>query len=153
MKKRITLFLGLMLSIIFMFSAYAGEWKTAENGRWWYQNDDGSYPQNTWQLINEKYYYFDAEGYLLVNTTTPDGYWVGEDGAMVSQGAGVQKTTNSVSSSASGFDGTYYWTPSGKSYHKSKDCRSLARSKTICSGSLSDAKREGKDDPCNNCVR
>ncbi len=150
MERKILVLLGLFLSIFFLFSAYAGEWKTAENGRWWYQNDDGSYPQNTWQLIDEKYYYFDAEGYLLVNTTTPDGYWVGPDGALVSKSPEVQQSS---ASSSSGSNGTYYWTPNGGSYHKSRNCRSLARSKTVYSGSLSKAKSEGKTDPCNNCVR
>jgi hypothetical protein len=46
-----------------------------------------------------------------------------------------------------------YWVPNGKSYHYSKGCRSLARSKTIYSGSLTEAKQAGKHDPCNNCVR
>lgn len=45
-----------------------------------------------------------------------------------------------------------YWTPNGKSYHFSKNCPSLSRSKTINSGTLSDALDEGKTDPCNNCA-
>lgn len=49
--------------------------------------------------------------------------------------------------------GTVYWTPNGKSYHSTSGCRSLARSKTILSGSISDAKAAGKSDPCNNCIR
>ena len=41
-----------------------------------------------------------------------------------------------------------YWTPKGKSYHTTKDCSALARSKTILSGSISES---GKDDPCDRC--
>lgn len=44
--------------------------------------------------------------------------------------------------------GTYYWTPSGKSYHKSKNCSTLSRSKTIMQGTLAES---GKTDPCNKC--
>ncbi|MGM9973791.1 MAG: MBL fold metallo-hydrolase [Clostridiaceae bacterium] len=43
---------------------------------------------------------------------------------------------------------TVYWTPGGKSYHTTKDCSTLSRSKTIYSGSLSDCP---KDDPCDVC--
>ena len=41
-----------------------------------------------WQIIGGKAYYFNGSsdgtyGALLTNTTTPDGYRVGADGAMV----------------------------------------------------------------------
>lgn len=45
---------------------------------------------------------------------------------------------------------TVYWTPNGKSYHYSKNCPTLSRSKTILSGPLSSTP---KDDPCNVCVK
>ena len=41
-----------------------------------------------------------------------------------------------------------YWTPKGKSYHSSKDCPTLSRSKTILSGSQAES---GKSDPCDRC--
>lgn len=47
---------------------------------------------------------------------------------------------------------TSYWTPNGKSYHFRTSCPSLSRSKTIHSGTLSDALDAGKTDPCNNCA-
>lgn len=47
-------------------------------------------------------------------------------------------------------DRTVYWTPSGKSYHYSKDCSTLSRSKTILSGPLSECP---KSDPCDKCVK
>ncbi len=43
-----------------------------------------------------------------------------------------------------------YWTPSGKSYHKTEDCQALSRSKTILSGTLEES---GKDDPCDHCYK
>jgi hypothetical protein len=46
---------------------------------------------------------------------------------------------------------TYYWTPSGKSYHTTKACNTLSRSKTILSGTLEEAITAGKSDPCNKC--
>ena len=59
---------------------------------WWYRNADGSYPASAWKLINGTWYYFNAGGYMLANTVTPDGYFVNADGAY--QPAGwVQNTT------------------------------------------------------------
>lgn len=46
-----------------------------------------------------------------------------------------------------------YWTPGGKSYHNSRNCSTLSRSKTINEGPLSDALAVGKSDPCNVCVK
>lgn len=44
---------------------------------------------------------------------------------------------------------TVYWTPSGKSYHYDRNCRTLARSKTILEGPGS---QSPKTDPCNVCA-
>lgn len=43
---------------------------------------------------------------------------------------------------------TVYWTPKGKSYHSTKSCRTLSRSKTILSGTQAES---GKYDPCDVC--
>ena len=79
---------------------WKGHWENNEKG-WWYVNRDGSYPVNNWQQIDSLWYFFDEEGYMktgwihwnekdyfcdetgamLVNTVTPDGASVGEDGA------------------------------------------------------------------------
>ena len=48
---------------------------------------------------------------------------------------------------------TVYVTPAGKSYHKTKNCTTLKRSKVINAVTLSQAKSQGKSDPCNICVR
>lgn len=70
------------LTLMLSMTAFAGQWKQDSKG-WWYQNDDGSFYQNGWQSINGKYYYFTADGYMLADTTTPDGYRVGADGAWI----------------------------------------------------------------------
>ena len=59
----------------------------------------------------------------------------------------TQPTTGSGSSTK-----TVYFTPGGGSYHYDKNCRTLSRSKTILSGTLSEAISKGKDDPCDVCV-
>ena len=82
-----------------------GAWKQAEDGRWWYDNGDGTYPKSCWQEINSKWYCFDEAGYMrtgwiewegkwyfcnesgemLRDCITEDNYLLGEDGAMINQ--------------------------------------------------------------------
>ena len=82
MKRFRLLIITTLLALSTSFSAFAGSWEEDSKG-WWYKNDDGSYPRSTWFTFatTGKQYYFNNEGYLLVNTTTPDGYKVGSDGA------------------------------------------------------------------------
>ena len=74
------------VAIMAATTAYAGQWVQDGNG-WWWQNDDRSYPKAQWQWIDgngdgtSEKYYFDGNGYLLTNTTTPDGYQVNNSGA------------------------------------------------------------------------
>ena len=73
------------------FAAFAGTWRSDANGMW-YQFDDGSYPKGRWAWIDTdndgmaEGFYFDQNGYVLRNTTTPDGYQVNELGAWVQDG-------------------------------------------------------------------
>ena len=78
-------------------TSFAG-WQSGMNG-WWWQNDDGTWPSNSWQWLDgngdgvAECYYFDGNGYMLANTTTPDGYQVNADGAWVVNGAIQTQTT------------------------------------------------------------
>lgn len=78
------------------------EWKQDETG-WWFRFSDDSYAYNCWQMIDGKWYCFDGNGYLrygwiasggkwyycgedgamVINAKTPDGYYVGGDGAWI----------------------------------------------------------------------
>lgn len=94
-----------LLSMLASSTVFAGEWKFDNNG-WWYQNDDGSYPANTWQWIDgnkdgvSESYYFNENGYMLANTVTPDNYTVNADGAWTVNGVvqtqGQSTATNPV---------------------------------------------------------
>ena len=53
------------------------------DGRWWYQNSDGSYPKNSWKAIYGAWYYFDGNGYMLTNQWIDGEYFVGSDGVML----------------------------------------------------------------------
>lgn len=57
-------------------------WKSDAKG-WWIENPDGTYLTNQWYLYNGQWYYMGADGYMLTNTTTPDGYTVNADGVWI----------------------------------------------------------------------
>lgn len=98
MKKGKIAVFALMLSTLSVFPSSAG-WVQEENGWWWYQNEDGSYPTDGWLWIDgngdgiaEKYL-FDKKGWMLEDTTTPDGFFVNADGAWSFNGV-VQTTSD-----------------------------------------------------------
>ena len=112
MKKNIAkmLIVTFIFTMMFGMTAYAGGWKKGKYGTW-YQNDDGSYPANGWHWVESRKekgtlwcYYFDNNGYVLQNTTTPDGYTVNNDGEWIVNGviqskkAEVKETAATVGS-------------------------------------------------------
>ncbi len=94
-RKNKVLFFTVLFSIIACASAWAGTWQETD-GKWWYDNGDGSYPANGWNWIDgdndgtSECYYFDTDGWILIGTITPDGYQVDSKGAWVVNGE-VQK--------------------------------------------------------------
>lgn len=90
-KKATTMVLAAVMAISMGNTALAAGWQKDNTG-WWWQNDNGSYPSNTWQWLDGNHdgvaecYYFDGNGYCLMNTQTPDGYSVNADGAWVVNG-------------------------------------------------------------------
>ena len=112
MKKTVifTAVTAVCLAISMNIAAFAGTWASDAAG-WWWRNDDGSYPVNTWQWIDgnadgtAECYYFDSRGYLVVNGTTPDGYTVDGNGAWVENGQVRTKTTGAAGqgSASSGY--------------------------------------------------
>ena len=82
MKKKL-LIISIILSAQLSFVSYAGEWKQESDGRWWYQNEDGSFPKEQWMKISGNDYYFDMNGYMLENCLTPDNQLVGPDGGKI----------------------------------------------------------------------
>lgn len=88
---------------IYQRGSVSGEWIQDQTG-WWYRNLDGSYTASNWQQIDGAWYFFNENGYMatgwidwngaryycdqvsgkmLADTTTPDGYTVGADGALM----------------------------------------------------------------------
>lgn len=74
-----------LLAATMTMPVFAAEWKQDQVGRW-YQNDDGSYPSDCWSWIDSKCYYFNEQGYCLLDTITPDGYTVDASGAWIVDG-------------------------------------------------------------------
>ena len=106
MKKFIGLAAVAAFSSIMVSSAWAGTWKQNNVG-WWFDNGNGTYPASTWQWIDgnndgiAECYYFDRAGYMLANTSTPDGYQVNASGAWVQNGAVQTKNMRANSQTTS----------------------------------------------------
>ncbi len=52
-------------------------------GRWYYLDPANGHMLIGWQRIGGLYYYMTANGDMLANTMTPDGYWVDESGKWI----------------------------------------------------------------------
>lgn len=100
-KKFVTIVCATAMSLSLSLPAFAGQWISNSTG-WWWQNDNGSWPANSWQWLDgnkdgiAECYYFNSEGYMLANTATPDGYRVNANGAWVENGVVQAKDANSV---------------------------------------------------------
>ena len=119
MKLKITAFITLAMSLAMTGTVFAGTWEngSGENSqRWKYNYGNGTYAQNSWQWIDgnndgiAECYYFDANGWMLSDTITSDGYQVNENGAWVkdnnvqTKSLSNEQHTNLTNAS----DSTYY---------------------------------------------
>ncbi len=113
--KRATAFtLTAALTISSVMPAFAAGWQQDAKG-WWWKNDNASYPKNEWVWLDgngdgvSECYYFDGNGYLVTNTTTPDGCSINADGQWTENGQVKTKGAVSTSqSSVTGIKGTVY---------------------------------------------
>ena len=60
---------------------YSGtlQWKSNATG-WWVEDTDGWYPTDSWQKIDNVWYYFKPDGYMASNEYY-NGYWFNADGS------------------------------------------------------------------------
>jgi cysteine-rich secretory protein family./putative cell wall binding repeat len=99
-KKIAGMLLGGFLSVSMCFTSFAA-WVSDGNG-WWFDNGNGTWPASCWLWVDgnqdgqAECYYFQQNGYIMLNSTTPDGYIVDANGAWVVDGV-VQKRFTTVS--------------------------------------------------------
>lgn len=99
MKRKITaMVLTAAMALSMSSTVLAAGWQKNNTG-WWWQEDNGTYPMNTWKWLDgnadgvSECYYFDGNGYCLLNTRIPDGYNVNTDGAWVEGGVVQTQST------------------------------------------------------------
>ena len=75
------------MMVLLAQTAAAGSWNwNSVKGKWWYLDDQNTYPVNGWEWIDGKCYRFDEEGFLYTDTVTPEGLTVNADGAWTING-------------------------------------------------------------------
>ncbi len=116
MKKilRKTLAAAAFFTAAMTITASAAAWKTDNVGAW-YEYDDGTYPKGEWVWIDgnsdgqSECYYFNESGYVLKDTTTPDGYQVNAEGAWVVNGTVQRQSGGSSTGTGSGSGATGWY--------------------------------------------
>lgn len=113
----------LAISVAFLLSALpsfsVGFTKGSSRDAWWYDLGNENYLRSTWQWIDTdndgvaECYYFDADGWMYTDTTTPDGYTVDENGAwtvdsVVQTRETQEDNTTEETDTTSGQDGSSY---------------------------------------------
>lgn len=122
-----------------------------------------TYPDTTTQIPSHYSYTYTINGNVIndeFDNINPDEYNANLDSNTASNDtASTSNETNNTSSNTtnneiSNTQGNansseiVYWTPNGKSYHTTKSCPTLSRSKTILEGTI---QQSGKSDPCDRC--
>lgn len=106
--QRVTAFtLTAALTISSAMTAFAAGWQKNNTG-WWYGTnaDNSTWYANGWQWVDgngdgvSECYYFDGNGYIVTNGTTPDGYQVNGDGQWMQNGVVQTKNTATTATTA-----------------------------------------------------
>lgn len=114
-----------------------------------------TYPNTTTQIPSHYSYTYTIKGNIIndeFDNINPDEYNASlESNTSTNNSSSTSsKVNNTTNESQSSIDNAsiVYWTPNGKSYHTTKNCSALSRSKTILSGTIQES---GKNDPCDRC--
>ena len=80
-NKTIQKALAIGMSVLMLASTFtpvsvqaAGGWKQNKTG-WWWEEDNGSYPTNSWKNIGGTWYYFDGNGYMVTGWLKLSSGW------------------------------------------------------------------------------
>lgn len=105
------------MTVLSVGAAFASGWQRDSKG-WWYgiNVDNSAWHANGWQWVDgdgdgiAECYYFDSDGYCLMNAATPDGYKVNENGAWLVDGViqtqevAQQSVSNSSAKTTASFE-------------------------------------------------
>ncbi len=117
MKRIERLFAVLILTVVMVIAAsktsFAYGWQQDTKG-WWYgtNSDNSSYYANGWFWIDDngdsiaECYYFGPDGYIYVNTITPDGCLVNANGQWIDLNGIVQTKATTTSAAGTGSGST-----------------------------------------------
>ncbi|WP_346898760.1 DNA/RNA non-specific endonuclease [Clostridium sp. UBA7503] len=106
-----------------------------------------TYPDTTTQIPSHYSYTYTINGNVIndeFDNVNPDEY-----NASLETNTSTNNSNTTINNSGSTSSaGKVYWTPNGNSYHTTKSCSTLSRSKTILEGTIQES---GKNDPCDRC--
>lgn len=112
-----------------------------------------TYPDTTTQIPSHYSYTYTINGNVIndeFDNVNPDEYNASLETNSSTNNSNYSNNTNTTinNSGSTSSPGKVYWTPNGNSYHTTKSCSTLSRSKTILEGTLQES---GKNDPCDRC--
>ncbi len=184
MKRFLTGLISVMFAISMSITAMASGWQGNSQSGWWYGTnaDNSAWYSDGWHWIDgngdgyAECYYFNPNGYITLNGTTPEGYtvnasgqwtvsgvvqtkYVGETQAAVQEtqaakketASAVQKTDAQTASSVS-TEASYIGNCNSKIFHR-PSCASVKKMKEsnkIGLSSRAEAISDGYT-PCKNC--
>jgi len=112
-----------------------------------------TYPDTTTQIPSHYSYTYTINGNVIndeFDNVNPDEYNASLETNTSTNNSNSSNNTNTTinNSGSTSSTGKVYWTPNGNSYHTTKGCSTLSRSKTILEGTIQES---GKNDPCDRC--
>ncbi|HAR85919.1 MAG TPA: hypothetical protein DCR69_09315 [Clostridium sp.] len=112
-----------------------------------------TYPDTTTQIPSHYSYTYTINGNVIndeFDNVNPDEYNASLETNTSTNNSNSSNNTNTTinNSGSTSSPEKVYWTPNGNSYHTTKGCSTLSRSKTILEGTLQES---GKNDPCDRC--
>lgn len=112
-----------------------------------------TYPDITTQIPSHYSYTYTINGNVIndeFDNVNPDEYNASLETNTSTNNSNSSNNTNTTinNSGSTSSPGKVYWTPNGNSYHTTKGCSTLSRSKTILEGTIQES---GKNDPCDRC--
>ncbi|MDD6195392.1 MAG: glucan-binding protein [[Clostridium] aminophilum] len=102
-------------------TSFAAGWEKDETGAWHYYDKDDDMVTGEWKKDGNKWFYLDDDGNMAVDKWVEDDYYVGEDGAMITNGwVKTLEDDEDVDSPEDTGEHWYYFNAKGKKVTSSK---------------------------------